>query len=107
LDDATLLRVAAEILAGACDALGGGVFKKRIARPGGGKSGGLRTIVICANSGFLAFQYGFAKSDKGSLTAEELRGFKRLAREWRNLSAQTASTFLIEVKADGDEEDDR
>lgn len=47
LADAKLLRAAREVAAGRYDAdLGGGVFKQRVAREGGGKSGGFRTIVL-------------------------------------------------------------
>ena len=49
LSEAVLCRTAREVVAGTLGAgeadLGGGLFKKRIARPGGGKSGGYRMIV--------------------------------------------------------------
>ncbi len=42
-----LLRAADAVAPGQWDAnLGGGVFKQRIAREGGGKSGGFRTIIL-------------------------------------------------------------
>ena len=44
LEDALLLKAAADAAAGRIDAdLGGGVIKQRVARKGGGKSGGFRT----------------------------------------------------------------
>jgi hypothetical protein len=44
--DSTLLRAAAEIVTGQVEAdLGGGLFKKRLAREGSGKSGGYRVLV--------------------------------------------------------------
>jgi len=49
LPEAALCRTAREVLAGALGAgeadLGGGLFKKRVARPDGGKSGGYRMVV--------------------------------------------------------------
>jgi hypothetical protein len=42
---------------------GGGVIKQRIARPGGGKSGGYRTIILYRHRDKAFFVYGFAKSD--------------------------------------------
>lgn len=42
-----LLDAASEVADGRFDAdLGGGVFKQRVARDGGGKSGGFRTIIV-------------------------------------------------------------
>jgi len=47
LADARLLQAAQDVTAGRYDAsLGGGVFKQRVAREGGGKSGGFRTIIL-------------------------------------------------------------
>ncbi|MDD3847318.1 MAG: type II toxin-antitoxin system RelE/ParE family toxin [Syntrophorhabdaceae bacterium] len=74
LPDALLLRVAKEILDGKVEAdLGGGLFKKRLARSGGGKRGGYRTIVGYKkpNSERIIFLYAFAKNRKANMTAEE------------------------------------
>jgi hypothetical protein len=47
LASAELLQAAKAVASGQWDAdLGGGVFKQRIARDGGGKSGGFRTIIL-------------------------------------------------------------
>lgn len=47
LGGAELLEAAKAVASGQSDAdLGGGVFKQRIARQGGGKSGGFRTIIL-------------------------------------------------------------
>lgn len=53
--------------------LGGGLFKKRLARSGGGKRGGYRTIVGYKkpNSERIIFLYAFAKNRKANMTAEE------------------------------------
>ena len=74
LPDALLLRAAKEILDGKVEAdLGGGLFKKRLARSGGGKRGGYRTIVGYKkpNSERIIFLYAFAKNRKANMTAEE------------------------------------
>ena len=42
--------------------LGGGVIKQRIARPGRGRSGGYRAIIVFRQEGRALFMYGFAKS---------------------------------------------
>jgi hypothetical protein len=80
LADAKLLQAAADVVAGRCDAdLGGGVFKQRVAREGGGKSGGFRTIILFRVGSHCFFAHGFAKSDKANVSAKELNALKGLA----------------------------
>lgn len=70
------------MLQGAVDAnLGGGVFKQRIARPGQGKSGGFRTIVILRIGKIALFAYGFAKNERDNIDAADLSDFRQLAKE--------------------------
>lgn len=80
LGAAELRRAATDVAGGQHDAdLGGGVLKKRIARSGGGKSGGYRTILLLRAGSHVFFAYGFAKSDRANITRGELEGFRRLA----------------------------
>ena len=80
LADTKLLQAAAEVAAGRCDAdIGGGVFKQRVAREGGGKSGGFRTIILFRVGGHSFFAHGFAKSDKANVSTKELKALKALA----------------------------
>jgi hypothetical protein len=67
-----------EMSAGLYEAdLGGGLFKKRVARPGQGKSGGFRTLVATKKLGRWVFVYGFPK--KASVaTSTKTRKRKRL-----------------------------
>ena len=53
--------------------LGGGLFKKRLARPGSGKSGAYRIIVGYKNpnSERVIFLYAFAKNKKANLSTNE------------------------------------
>jgi hypothetical protein len=76
------LREAVEMAqAGLVDAnLGGGLIKQRLARGGGGKSGGYRTIVFFRSGERAIFAYGFSKNDKANLTKDELAEFKRAAK---------------------------
>lgn len=74
IDDDALFIAAKEVVAGKIDAdLGGYLFKKRLARTGGGKSGGYRTIVGYRrpNSERVIFLYAFAKNDRGNITTKE------------------------------------
>lgn len=72
--DADLCTAAAEVAGGRVEAdLGSYLFKKRIARHGGGKSGGYRTILGYrrANSERMIFLYGFAKSERANIAGAE------------------------------------
>ena len=52
--------------------LGGNLVKKRIARPGQGKSGGFRTIVATRDGERCFFVYGFAKNDQDNMDDEDV-----------------------------------
>jgi hypothetical protein len=53
--------------------LGGGLRKVRVAREGGGKSGGYRTLFVFGGTHMPLFLMTvFAKSDKGNLTTAQL-----------------------------------
>ncbi|GAB0118575.1 type II toxin-antitoxin system RelE/ParE family toxin [Acidisoma sp. 7E03] len=78
--DAKLLEAPDDVVANRYDAdLGGGVFKRRVARDGGGKSGGFRTIILFRVGRHSFFARGFAKSDKANVSAKELKALRRLA----------------------------
>jgi hypothetical protein len=72
--DADLCQAAAEAFAGQYEAdLGGYLFKKRIARQDGGKSGGYRTILGFrkSDSRRIFFLYGFPKNVRANITTKE------------------------------------
>lgn len=61
---------------------GGGLRKVRWARPGGGKSGGLRVIYYWAPAEEALYMlYAFAKSEQGDLTVRQTRALGQLVRE--------------------------
>ena len=77
-----LCKAVSEMAAGLFDAeLGGGLFKKRIARPGHGKSGGFRTLVATNRGDRWAFVYGFAKNERSNIDSVEEAALKGLAYE--------------------------
>ena len=83
LSDAVLKAAAAEIDAGNFDAdLGGGVYKQRIAREGGGKRGGYRTIVLFKQGERAFFMYGFAKSDMENIADWMIADYKSAAGDY-------------------------
>jgi hypothetical protein len=82
ITDTDLIAAAGEVNRGEYEAdLGGGVFKKRIARSGAGKSGGYRVILFFRQGERLIFSYVFAKSVRDNIDEKEVRNFKRLAQE--------------------------
>lgn len=60
---------------------GGGLRKVRWARPGGGKSGGLRVIYWSPTEEAFYMLYAYAKNEQGDLTAAQTRALGLLARE--------------------------
>ena len=58
---------------------GGGVIKQRIARPGKGKSGGFRSIILFWAGSRAFFVYAFPKSARDNIDANELAAFGELA----------------------------
>jgi hypothetical protein len=59
--------------------MGGGVIKQRIAKPGQGRSGSYRAVVLFCEGERAFFVYGFAKSDRGNLREDEKAQFKKMA----------------------------
>jgi len=82
ITDAVLCAAIADASRGLVDAdLGGGVLKQRIARQGGGKSGGFRTIILFRIGERAFFVHGFAKNEQDNIRDDELAAFKLLAAE--------------------------
>lgn len=87
---------------------GGGVIKQRVARPGEGKSGGFRTIILYRRAERAFFVHGFAKSDKANLSESEERVYKDAARIILAYTDEELATFadsgiFKEVKSDEQE----
>lgn len=95
-----------EMVNGLFDAdLGGGLFKKRIARPGQGKSGGYRTLVATNKRNRWIFVYGFPKNERSNIDRDEEEALKKLAAHLLSLTAQAVTKAkqageLIEVDCD-------
>ena len=87
ITDKELREVVEKLEAGQADAdLGGDVYKMRLARPGEGKSGGYRVIVLFRSGERTFFAFGFAKSDQGSINRKELKEYRALAKKYFDLS---------------------
>lgn len=80
LADAGLCQAVDEMRRGLLDAdLGGGLFKKRVARPGQGKSGGWKTLIASNRGNRWFFVFGFPKSERANIDQDEEEALKRLA----------------------------
>lgn len=106
LTSAVLCVAVREMVAGLFDAdLGGGLLKKRIGRPGQGKSGGFRTLVATNKGNRWIFVFGFPKSERGNIDEDEEEALKKLATHLLSLTAQAMGKAqqageLIEVDCD-------
>lgn len=78
-----------EMAAGLYEAdLGGGLLKKRIARPGQGKRGGFRTLVATNKGNRWIFVYGFPKNERSNIDKDEEEALKKLAAHLLSLTTQ-------------------
>lgn len=81
ISDAALCEAVARAERGLIDAdLGGGVIKQRVARPGAGRSGGYRTLLLFRAGTRAVFTFGFAKSDRDNIDADDERTLKAAAK---------------------------
>ena len=85
--------------------LGGGLLKKRIARPGEGKRGGFRTLVATNKGDRWIFVYGFPKNQRSNIDKDEQEALKKLAShllslEPKALSRAKSNGELMEVTCD-------
>ena len=108
-----MCQAAREVVAGTLGAgeadLGNGLFKKRIARPGGGKRGGYRAIVAyrAPRTERVLFAYGFAKNVASTLTPQGHEALAKaaaafIAADDQQVAALLGSGDLNEVVCDDD-----
>ena len=81
------------------------MIKQRIARPGRGKSGGFRTLIVFRTGASAFFVHGFAKNEKENIGKDELGALKKLASELlayddKAIARAVASGTLTEVICD-------
>ncbi len=95
IHDPVLLDAVARAEKGQVDAdLGSGAIKQRIARTGQGKSGGYRIIIFFRRGERAVFAYGFAKSDRANINADEEKQFKEAARHVLRLTEKQIGELL-------------
>lgn len=95
-----------EMAAGLVDGdLGGGLVKKRVARPGQGKSGGFRTLVATNRGDRWVFVYGFPKSERSNIDKDEEEALKKLSAYLLSMTADALDKAqrageIVEVNCD-------
>ena len=95
LPDAALCQAVQEMENGLVDAdLGRGLYKKRVPRPGQGKSGGYRTLLAARIGRRYVFLHGFPKSDKGNITLSEKKALQFAGKVFLELSADGLAAAL-------------
>lgn len=101
LADQALVSAIKEIESGLYDAKLGDLFKKRIAKPGMGKSGGFRTIVACKLDVAWFYIYGFSKNEKENIDKKTEIALRSYVDDFifPNAEKLIRAGELIEVKA--------
>ena len=108
LPDSALCQAIQEMESGLIDGdLGSFLYKKRVARPGGGKSGGYRTLLSARIGNRYVFLHGFPKNDKANITQEEKKALQFAGKVFLELSAEALakalqSGVLLEVHCEQD-----
>ena len=98
IENSALAEAIREIESGLVDAiLGGGLVKKRVAREGGGKSSGYRTIIAFSSGQRSLFLYGFAKNDRDNIGDDELRELRKLSQLFLGLSSVRLDNCITEL----------
>ena len=106
LTGAVLRAAVAELEQGLADALGGYVYKQRVALPGRGKRGGARTLIAFRRGQVAFFLYGYSKNERANISNDELKALRLLAKELLGYSEPSLAKAinageLVEVNDDG------
>lgn len=102
VSDATLYEAACEVVAGVVDAdLGGGLFKKRLARVGSGKSGGYRLLLGYKkpNVDRVVFVFAFAKNERSNILKSEETPLRIVTEIFFSASDEEISELIKNCKA--------
>lgn len=99
IDNKALKHAVDEIIDGQVEAnLGGGLFKKRIARKGYGKRGGYRVLLAFKKQDRTLFIFGFSKKDRDNIDDDEKLIYKKLCEHYLTLSLDQLATLCNEGK---------
>jgi hypothetical protein len=99
VNNETLFQAVDEIEKGLVEAvLGGELFKKRIAKTGGGKSGGYRTIIAFRKAKRTFFIAGWEKNEVENISKDELKEYKALAKRLFSYTQNILDGFVEDAK---------
>ncbi len=87
-----LCKVALEAQQGKADDLGGGVYKKRL------NLNLHRSILLAKRGDDWVFVFLYAKQDKANIEADELAGFRKLAKSYDAMTATQLSGLIAELE---------
>ena len=88
--DAELCDAIIQVMAGQADDLGGGVFKKRL------NSNMYRAIILAKGGAYWVYEYLFAKKDLDNIQADELAGFRLLAKRYAAMTSAQLNRLLTD-----------
>lgn len=95
--DRSLSEAITRAAAGLIDAdLGGGIIKQRVARAGQGRSGGYRMLVAYRAGDRAVFLYGFAKSERDNIGADELERWRAIGAAWLTASDEQIAKAIAD-----------
>lgn len=106
LSDAALCQAVREMERGLVDAdLGGGLFKKRLAREGFGKRSGYRVLVAARWGSRYVWLHAYAKNERSDVRPDELKALRFAAGLFlgfgeSELQAAVAAGVLVEVRCE-------
>ncbi len=86
--DTELCEAIRQVKQGLADDLGGGVFKKRL------KNNTHRSIILAKGGRCWVYEYLFAKKDRTNIEADELIGFRALAKGYAGLRDEQIEQLL-------------
>ena len=78
--------------------LGSGLYKKRFAAKGRGKSGSYRTLIAFRIESRAVFVYGFSKNVRANIDNKEEKIYRQLAKEFLNLDETEIAYMLAHDK---------
>lgn len=87
LEDDLLKKAVDEMEQGLYEAnLGSGLYKKRVAKKGRGKSGGYRILIAFKDGEKAFFIYGFAKNVLGNINDTEKKIYRNLSKDFLGMN---------------------
>ncbi len=99
LSDEVIKKAIAEMEEGLFEAsLGSGLYKKRVAKSGRGKSGSYRTLVAFLVKEKAFFVYGFSKNNRSDINEKEKKIYRQLAKHFLGMTESEIQSMLINGK---------